>query len=286
MNTGVQKIKEVIMTETIKLQEAFKNRNAFSELMSTLNPPEISTILEPYTKQNAKTIIKIAELTQNIDTVVNVLGDSAIRELPQSPYLVWIITNEKQKIMDLMQTINQHANNGFGIFVFKASLNGDKIDFKCLLKPQLVVKQKREVNTNTPSKQLQKSIWEKYIDICDASEYPDMQIKEAAPQHYQNISIGKSGVQILQTINTQNKYVASEISINNNKEIFEKLFEHKDEIEKEIGTLKWDSKENVKSAKIRKTFEVDVNNPENHEMAIAALVKMGAELKAIVHKYL
>lgn len=273
------------MTETTNLQEAFKNRNAFSELMSTLNPPEISTILKPYPKQNGKTIIKVAELTQNIDTVLNVLGDSSIREIPHSPYLVWIITNEKQKIMDLMQTINKHANNGFGIFVFKAYLNGDKIEFECLLKPQLVIKQKREVNTNTPTKQLQKAIWEKYIGICDVSEHPEMQIKEAAPQHYQNISIGKAGFQILQTINTQKDYVASEI-LTTNKSMYEFLFNLKEEIEEEIGELEWDYKLNNKSAKIRKIFKIDINNPENHEKAIIELIKMGAELKTIVHKYL
>ncbi len=97
------------------------------------------------------------------------------------------------------------------------------MEFECLLKPNLNLKTKREVNLNIPSKLLQKSYWEKYIEICDLSENPDMQIKEALPQHYQNISIQKSGVQILQTVNTQRNYVASEIAINNNKELFEQL---------------------------------------------------------------
>ena len=106
------------------------------------------------------------------------------------------------------------------------------------------------------------------------------------PQHYQNISIQKSGVQILQTVNTQRNYVASEIAINNNKDLFERLLEHKEEIEKEIGHLEWDSKENNKSSKIRKIFEIDINNSANHECAINEHIKMSAELKNIVHKYL
>lgn len=113
-----------------------------------------------------------------------------------------------------------------------------------------------------------------------------MQIKEALPQHYQNISIQKSGVQILQTVNTQRNYVASEIAINNNKELFEQLLKHKEEIEDEIGHLEWDSKENNKSSKIRKIFEIDINNSDNHECAINEHIKMSAELKNIVHKYL
>ena len=122
--------------------------------------------------------------------------------------------------------------------------------------------------------------------MCDASEYPDMQIKDALPRHYQNISIGKSGVQILQTINTIEGYVASEIAISNDKKIFETLFEHKEEIEKEVGALEWDSKETNKSSKVRKTFKADINHTDNYKAFIQEHIKMGAQLKAMVHKYL
>lgn len=113
-----------------------------------------------------------------------------------------------------------------------------------------------------------------------------MQISEALPRHYQYISIGKAGIQILQTVNTAKNYVASEIAINNNKSIYEFFFDLKDKIEDEIGELEWYCKDNTKSTKIRKVFEIDVNNPENHEKAILEQVKMGAELKAIIYKYL
>ena len=83
-----------------------------------------------------------------------------------------------------------------------------------------------------------------------------------------------------------NNYVASELAISNNKEIFYTLLEHKEEIESEIGKLEWDSKETNKSAKIRKIYEIDISNPDNHQEAVEKLITMGAELKAIAHKYL
>ena len=52
---------------------------------------------------------------------------------------------------------------------------------------------------------------------------------------------------------------------------------HKEEIEDEIGHLEWDSKENNKSSKIRKIFEIDINNSDNHECAINEHIKMSAE---------
>ena len=138
-------------------------------------------------------------------------------------------------------------------------------------KEETEIPTKPKRNKDTPTKRLQKNYWDLYITECDISENPDMQIKEAVPQHYQNVSIQKNGIQILQTINTLSNYVASEIAINNNKELFNKLFKNKTNIEKEIGKLQWDSKDTNKSAKIRKIFSIDINNSKNHKKAILEL---------------
>ena len=268
------------MTNTeLTLEAVFKTKAGFEDYMvNNPMPVEICEVMSGYPQ---KPITRIAELTQSIDTLLNKVGDETFNP---NQYLVWITVNPKDKIVNTIKTLN--GNGGLGIFIFKTSLNDNETTFECLLKPQLKEKAKRTVNTETPAKQLQQSIWEKYIEICDASEYPDMQIKEALPRHYQPISIQIAGVQILQTLNTQKGYVASELAINNDKEIFNRLLEHKAEIEEELGGLEWDSKENNKSAKIRKTYYIDINNSENHEQAINELIKMGADLKTIAHKYL
>ena len=264
---------------TVVLEDIFRSKTNFENAMVNSSLPiSIAEIMQQYPK---KTITRIADLTQNMETLLNVTGQ---KNCQLNQYLVWIITNEKEKIMNTLSLFNDSNNGKFEIFVFKASLNGKKIDFECLLKPEL--KEKRVKNNNTPTKRLQKNYWKLYITECDMSENPDMQIKESAPQHYQNVSIGKYGLQILQTINTQENYVASEIAINNNKDLFYKFLEHKEAIEKELGKLQWVSKETNKSAKIRKVYPIDVNNLENYKKAIQEQIKMGAELKAIAYKYL
>ncbi len=264
---------------TTELENIFKSKANFEECM--VNSPIAVSIAEIMQNYPKKPTTRIADLTQNLETLLNITGQKSC-ELNQ--YLVWIVQNERERIMNTLSLFNNSSNGKFEIFVFKASLNGNKIDFECLLKPRL--KEKRVKNEDTPTKKLQKKYWEQYIPECDMSENPDMQINKPEAQHYQNVPIGKYGLQILQTVNTQDNFVASEIAINNNKELFEKLFEHKTEIEKEVGKLIWDSKENVKSAKVRKIYEVDLSNEKNHKKAIQEQIKMGAELKAIAHKYL
>ncbi|MBO6180625.1 DUF4268 domain-containing protein [bacterium] len=266
--------------EKITLEEAFKSKAKFEELMvNSPMPIEICEVMQDYPK---KPTIRIAELTQNFETFLNKVGEEGF---DPKQYLVWITTNPKDKIINTIKAIN-NPTTGLGTFIFKASLNEDKTEFECILKPNEPSPSRRVKNENTPAKQNQKVYWETYITVCDASEHPNMQIKEALPRHYQNISIGKSGVQILQTINTRENYVASEIAINNDKSIFERLIEHKSEIEKEVGKLEWYSKEGNTSSKIRKVFNIDVNLPKNHEQAATEQVEIANELTQIVYKYL
>lgn len=270
------------MTNTeITAAETLKSRVLFEDLvLNSPMPQEVCNFLNQYPQRG---VDRIADLTQNFETLMNKVSDESFNVI-QTPYLVWFITSQKEKVMKTLNAISR-GNTELKIFVFKAYLlNDDEIGFECLLKPDLKEKTKRTVNTDTPAKQLQKAYWEVYFTECDEQQ-SEMQVTPQ-PRHYQNISIGKAGVQILQTINTQNNYVAADLTINNNKEIFNKLFEHKEEIESEVGELEWDSKETNKSAKIRKTFPIDINNDKNHKKAAKEHIKMAEELRAIAYKYL
>jgi len=270
-----------VQEEQPKLQpaEIFKSKAAFyDEMVNKPMPLEICEIMQEYPKKPA---VRIAELTQNIETLINTIGDE---DFDTNQYLVWIVSNPKDKVVNTVKRLN--GKDGLGIFIVKAYiLNDVNIGFECLLKPELKEKVKRTVNTETAAKQLQKEYWETYKAVSDELQ-SEIQILEALPRHYQPVSIGVKGVQIMQTVNTQKHYIASEIGINNDKALFEKLLEHKEEIESEIGTLEWDSKETNKSAKVRKTYLIDINNPENHAQAAAEHVRMAEALTAIARRYL
>ncbi len=270
------------MTDTITLEDAFKSKAKFSEYFEKNTPEEITSTLAQYPKSEGKVIVQAAELTQNIETFVNIIGSDIVQNLPKAPYFVWTVTNPKESIMNTLKTINEHSTKGFGIFVFKATLNEDKMDIECILKPEIPAKTIR--NENTPAKLLQKEYWEQYFEICDELQ-SEMQVTPA-PRHYQYISMGKAGVQIVQTVNTKDNYAATEIMINNNKEIFNKLLENKSEIEEKLGNLDWQSLEGKKSSRIRKSYNADIANPESREETIKNHIKMAEDFRETFRKYL
>ncbi|MDR1167723.1 MAG: DUF4268 domain-containing protein [Heliobacteriaceae bacterium] len=105
-------------------------------------------------------------------------------------------------------------------------------------------------------------------------------------QHWQTLSIGKTGVSITPTINTKNKYAACELLIADNKDLFRSLLENKKAIEKSLGKLDWQELEGKKSSRIRQKFEIDITGEANFEEAAKTQIQMAETFKAEFKKYL
>lgn len=268
------------MTEKVA-EDAFKTKAAFEETVAQIDLSEIIRTASDLNKSyNSNDCLKIVELTQNHESFLDTLAEAPTQKNAKPKIICWIVANHKERYDTMVNALN--SGKSVNIFLFKAYLNEDKLGFECLLKPNLVKKAVR--NNNTSTKLLQKEYWEKYFEICD--ELQSLMQISPAPQHFQYIPIGKAGVSILQTVNTKDNYIATELLINNNKDIFAKLFDKKQEIEEELGELDWQSLETNKSSKIRKIHEVNINNKETWEMAITEHIKMAEQFKATFTKYL
>ena len=105
------------MTEKIIPQDAFKSKKNFEEFMANHNAPEIISVLADYPKANGKAIVTIADLTQNPETIINALSE--IKNLPQPPFIVWIVANERENLITAAETLNKFSNKDFGVLFLK-----------------------------------------------------------------------------------------------------------------------------------------------------------------------
>jgi len=267
-------------TETLPLtaEQAFKSRKNFEDFVRDCNKGDIIRTLADYPQADGKVIATVAELTQSADTFVSTLAE--IQKYKQPPFIVWIVANEKENLVQSIKSLNLFLVKGCGIFLFKAYLNGNKMAFETLAQPHKTAKR----NAETDTKQLQLNYWTKYFEICDKLEC-DLQVKPAS-QHWQYISIGKAGVSIQLTINTQQNCVGCELLINNNKEIFYLLEKSKEKIEKQLGELDWQELKGKKSSRIRKVYAVDITQEINWETAVKEQIRMAEEFKSTFIKSL
>lgn len=267
-------------TETLSLtaEQAFKSRKNFEDFVKDCDKGDIIRTLADYPQADGKVIATVAELTQSSDTFATTLAE--IKNYKQPPFVVWVVANEKENLLHCVDSLNKFLVKGCGIFVFKASLNGNKMAFESLIMPHKTEKR----NSTTDTKQLQLGYWQKYFEVCDSLE-SNMQVKPAS-QHWQYIPIGKAGVSIQLTINTQQNYVGCELLINNDKEIFYKLEKSKEKIEKQLGELDWQELKSKKSSRIRKVYSVDLTQETNWETAVKEQIRMAEEFKSTFIKSL
>jgi len=267
-------------TETLSLtaEQAFKSRKNFEDFVKDCDKGDIIRTLADYPQAEGKVIATVAELTQSADTLISTLAE--IQRYKQPPFIVWVVANEKENLVQSIKSLNSFLVKGCGIFLFKAHLNANKMAFETIVQPQKITKR----HSKTDTKQLQLNYWTKYFEICDKLE-SDLQVKPAS-QHWQYIPIGKTGVSIQLTINTQQNHIGCELLINNDKEIFYSLENSKEKIEKQLGELDWQELKGKKSSRIRKVYSTDITKAENWETAIKEQIRMAEEFKSTFAKYL
>lgn len=272
------------MTQELTPKEILKSKKDFSEFIEKYNPKVVTSLLAEYPQADGQVIVKFGSLTQNDESFGNLLNDSLVRDFKLPPYIIWFIVNEKEQILNQIRTINKYAATGFGIFVFKVFLNDDKIDVRCILKPELKPK-KEKIKTISKTGGIQLDYWNAYAEVCDEMGEGNFQITPAV-QHYQNISIGVKDAYIKQTISIKSNYVATEIFIGNNKGLYIELETHKKELEKELGAMEWQNLPTNKSANIRKFNFVDFTNSKRYQEFAKGHIELAIKVKEVFMKYL
>ena len=267
------------MTEKITLEEAVKSKDNFSKFIDENSEECIKKALEGLQPRSLH--IVIPQMTPSADGLCSGLG--AFND-GQKCYVFWFINNEKEEMLKLAESLNKRFSKICGIFIFKPFLNDGKTEFKCLLKPKLK-SNKEGGNASSKTGSVQLDYWNAYFDVCDEMGEGDYQVKPEA-HHYQNISIGLKGAYIKQTISVKGNYIASELFIPDNKQLFANLKEHEKKIEKELGSMTWDCKDSNKSCNIRRIIFVDFTNPERYKEYAKQQVELAIKVRETFFKYI
>ena len=260
-------------TNTTTLADVFKSRQNFLDYIEANSSEIISQLLENYPKRSMH--IVYPQLTQSSEGLINAAG-KLVDE--QKAYIFWFIANEKEDLLKIAKTLNNFFDKNYcGIFVIKAFLNVDKIEFNCILKPE------HSINRNTPCKIIQKQYWEKYFEICDEMAL-DLQVNPQY-QHWQYLPMHKRRVCLMLSVSIQKEYIGVDLVISD-KTIYKYLYNIKDKIEAELGKLEWINEPNNKTTKIRKTLTYDVSDLNIQAKAVKDHIDLALQFKETFSKYL
>ena len=112
-------------------------------------------------------------------------------------------------------------------------------------------------------------------------------MRKPTTDHWYDISIGTSAAHVSLTLVNRDGCVGVELYISNNKELFDKLYEKKDEIEEKLRlTPDWQRLDGKKAARIVKRFgHLDFDDHSNYDELINEMIDKAILFSNVFKKY-
>lgn len=181
--------------------------------------------------------------------------------------IIWIVKEAREEHRQAIDWLNEHTDEEINIFLCKIELwkIGDSEiapKFQIVSSPNNWSKTvKRSLdNEMSATAMLQYDYWTKVKEEID-NNYPMFNSRKPIGQHWYDIAIGSSLANISLHIIARRNEIKVVLWISDSKELFDYLYNIKDEIESQLGyELDWISSENNKSSSI-----VIVKNTDVHD---------------------
>ena len=178
--------------------------------------------------------------------------------------IIWIVKEAKEEHRQAIDWLNEHTDSDINIFLCKIELwkiNDSPLapNFQVICKPNNWTKSVKIESNITPSKKIELNYWNKVNEYINNNNF-NFSTPAPRPRPIHVLAIGNSAAQIRLTFNTKNE-MSVRFHINDDKVLFDKLYENKNEIEKELGfELEWDRSDKYKSSQIRVFKDINYKN--------------------------
>lgn len=172
--------------------------------------------------------------------------------------VVWIVKEAREEHRSAIEWLNNNTNSNVNFFLIE--IHAYKIEnsdpapmFQVLEQPNDFIKNNKYTNRDESMNKSQSQrieFWNQFNNVVIERGKP-FNIRKATTDHWYNVAIGTSDAHIDITLVNKDSLIGVELYITDNKELFDKLYSRKDEIEAELGfTLDWRRLDNSKASRI------------------------------------
>ena len=209
--------------------------------------------------------------------------------------IVWIVKEAKEEHRAAVEWLNNYSTNEINFFLIElhAYKIGDSLPapkFEVVEQPNDFVKRSKSTSKNDDINKSQSErllFWEEFNKVVVSRGKP-FNTRKASTDHWYDVAIGSSECHI--AIDLVNKYgnIVVELYINNNKELFDKLFDNKNQIEQETGiSFEWNRLDNKKASRIMHYIDgLDFNDHSNYDGLINEAIDKVLKMREVFRKYI
>ena len=189
-------------------------------------------------------------------------------------YIIWVVKEAREEHRAAIEWLNSYTVDGVGFFLVEVQLWS--IDGSVPAPKLSVVEQpndwakiiKQPTNTQSgAAEQFKYEYWTEFNDYAFLDSDFSAAFKKHKPSsdHWYTLNIGTSAVHIALLVNTRDQKESVEFYISDSKDLFDKLFSHREEIEKIVGTeLDWRRLDEKKASRVLLEKETDLKDSALH----------------------
>ncbi|QGM80875.1 DUF4268 domain-containing protein [Otariodibacter oris] len=209
--------------------------------------------------------------------------------------VIWIVKEAREEHRSAIEWLNNKTTKDISFFLIE--IHAYKIG-DSLLAPKFEIVEKpnnfsKSTKASTESGKQNKSqierliFWNQFNEILISKNRP-FNVRKATTDHWYDVALGTSEAHISITLVNKINSIGIEIYINNNKELFDKLYSSSEDIHHELGfNMDWQRLDNKKASRIIYYIKgLDFDNHDNYELLIEEIIDKVINIKKVFNEYL
>lgn len=200
--------------------------------------------------------------------------------------IIWIVKEAREEHKSAIEWLNNNMAKEISFFLLeiKAYRIGDSLPapmFKVVEKPNDFIKSNKSVKDGDLSKTQAERLnfWTEFNRVVTENGKP-FNVRKATTDHWYDVAIGTSDAHISITLVNKDGTIGVELYVRDCKDLFDNLYEHKEEIENKLGfNMHWERLDDKKASRIKSyipglNFNKQGNYPELMNLVIERVVLM------------
>lgn len=208
--------------------------------------------------------------------------------------IVWVVKDAREEHRQAIDWLNEHTDEGVEFYLVQIELwqienSPFAPKFEIISKPNdwtKAVRSSADAGELRGVRVKQLEFWSSFKDFAKLRQ-TKLHLRKVYPQHWTDISIGSSDAHLGLTINSPKKAFGVELYIPDDKDLYHKLYNHKAQIEIDLGeNLEWMELPEKKASRLRILKEGEFDNESKWEDYFDWLLSMAEKFHRILPKYI
>ncbi|HPY98729.1 MAG TPA: DUF4268 domain-containing protein [Clostridia bacterium] len=208
--------------------------------------------------------------------------------------VIWIVKEAREEHKSAIEWLNNNLVKDISFFLLEIhaykigdSLPAPKIEI--IEKPNDFVKSTKSSKDGELSKVQSERLnfWTEFNRLVSDNGKP-FNIRKPTTDHWYDVALGTSAAHISITLVNKEKSIGVEVYINDNKDLFDNLYLHKEEIESKLGfSMVWERLGDKKASRIKHYIPgLNFNNKSNYPKLMSEIINKVIVVRDVFKGYL